>query len=106
MGEEKTILQQIREKELLLNIQIEDSRREAAEILANARKEAAGMVETSEREGETAAKKYYEREMERLKAETDQLRAEGLRQTTMAREVGERNLLKAIEKIVKSVSME
>jgi vacuolar-type H+-ATPase subunit H len=106
MGEEKTLLQQIREKELLLNIQIEDSRKEAGEILATARKDAAGMVETSEREGEAAAKKYYEREMEKIKDETDRLRAEGLRQATTAREVGERNLPKAIEKIVKSVSME
>jgi vacuolar-type H+-ATPase subunit H len=64
---EKTLLQQIREKELMLNIKIEDTRKEAEEIILNARKEATEMIETSEREGKKAAQEYYEKEMEKLK---------------------------------------
>jgi vacuolar-type H+-ATPase subunit H len=106
MTEEKTLLQQIREKELLISIQIEDSRREAGEILVAARKEAAERVLASEKEGETAARSYYENEMEKIKKETEHLRSEGARQAASARDAGERNLPQAIEKIVKSVSME
>jgi len=99
-------LQQIREKELEINIQIENSRKEAEEILLDARKKASDMVETSEREGEVAARIYQEREMERIKKETDDLRLQGERQATAVREEGERNISVAIGKIVQSVSME
>ena len=100
------MLQQIREKELEINIQIENSRKEAEEILLDARKKASDMVETSEREGEVAARIYQEREMERIKKETDDLRLQGERQATAVREEGERNISVAIGKIVQSVSME
>jgi vacuolar-type H+-ATPase subunit H len=106
MAGEKTLLQQIREKELEINIQIENSRKEAEEILLDARKKASDMVETSEREGESAARIYQEREMERIKKETDELRLQGERQATAVREEGERNISVAIGKIVQSVSME
>lgn len=99
-------MQQIREKELEINIQIENSRKEAEEILLDARKKASDMVETSEREGEVAARIYQEREMERIKKETDDLRLQGERQATAVREEGERNISVAIGKIVQSVSME
>jgi len=105
MTEEKTLLQQIRERELLLNIQIEDARKAAGEILLAARIEASEMLEASEKEGETAARNYYDHEMEKIKKDTDQLRSDGARQETSAKEAGERNLTDAIEKIVKSVSM-
>ncbi len=70
---EKTLLQQIREKELLLNIKIEDTRREAEEIILNARKEAEEMIENSEKEGKAAALEYYEREKERINKEIEEL---------------------------------
>ena len=106
MTAEKTLLQQIREKELEINIQIENSRKEAEEILLSARKTASDMVETSEREGEATARIYQEHEIERIKKETDELRLQGERQATAVREDGERNISKAIEKIIRSVSME
>ena len=106
MTGEKTLLQQIREKELEINIQIENSRKDAEEILLDARKKASDMVETSEREGEAAARSYQDREMERIKKETDDLRLQGERQATAVREEGERNISVAIGKIIQSVSME
>ncbi len=106
MTGEKTLLQQIREKELEINIQIENSRKDAEEILLDARKKASDMIETSEWEGEAAARSYQESEMERIKKETDDLRLQGERQATAVREEGERNISVAIGKIVQSVSME
>ena len=74
---EKTLLQQIREKELMLNIKIEDTRKEAEEIILKARKDAADIIEKSEREGKKAAEGYYLQEMETLKQEIEQLKDQG-----------------------------
>ena len=103
---EKTLLQQIREKELMLNIKIEDTRKEAEEIILNARKEATEMIETSEREGKKAAQEYYEKEMEKLKKEIEQLKDQSNQQAILVQAEGERNLPSAIDKIAKVVSLE
>jgi V/A-type H+-transporting ATPase subunit G/H len=106
MAMEKSLLQQIREKELQIRIRLEDTRREAEEIIINARKEAAEMIETSEREGKAAAQEYYEQETESIRKENEQLKKEGNQQAVLIKERGERELPKAIEKIVKSVLIE
>jgi vacuolar-type H+-ATPase subunit H len=106
MVAEKSLLQQIREKELMLSIKIDETRREAEEITLNARKEASEMIENSEREGKKAAQEYYEKEMENLKKEIEQLRSQSNQQAMSVRVDGERNLPSAIHKIVKVVSAE
>jgi vacuolar-type H+-ATPase subunit H len=103
---EKTLLQQIREKELLLNIKIEDTRREAEEIILNARKVAEETIENSEKEGKAAALEYSEIEKERISKEIKQLKNQGDLQVISVKEKGERNIKPATEKIVKIVSME
>jgi vacuolar-type H+-ATPase subunit H len=103
---EKTLLQQIREKELLLNIKIEDTRKEAEEIIVNARKESEEMIENSEKEGKEAAREYYEIEKEKITKEIEQLKKHGDLQVISEKERGERNIKPAIEKIVKIVAME
>jgi vacuolar-type H+-ATPase subunit H len=69
----KTLLQQIRQKELIISIKIDETRREGEEIILNARKEASEMKVNSEREGNKAARGYYEKEMEKIKKEIEQL---------------------------------
>jgi len=103
---DKTLLQQIREKELMLNIKIEETRRDADKILLKARSDAEAMVENSEREGKAAAEKYYENEMEAIKKEFDQLMTRGNMEASSVKETGERNLQPAIKMIVETVSME
>jgi vacuolar-type H+-ATPase subunit H len=103
---DKTLLQQIREKELMLNIQIEETRRDAEEIVLKARRYAEAMIEKSEREGAAAAQEYYENEMEVIKKERDQLMTRGNLEAISLKETGERNLQPAIQMIVKTVSME
>jgi vacuolar-type H+-ATPase subunit H len=103
---EKTLLQQIREKELLLNIKIEDTRREAEEIILSARKKAEEMIENSEKEGKAVAREYYDREKERINKEIEQLKNRGDLLVISVKEDGERNIKPATEKIVKTVSME
>lgn len=103
---DKTLLQQIREKELMLNIRIEEIRRGADEIVLKARSDAEAMIENSEREGKVAAQKYYENEMEALNKEIDQIMTRGNRETISVKETGEHNLQPAIKKIIESVTME
>ena len=88
----------------MLNIKIEDTRKEAEEIILNARKEATEMIETSEREGKKAAQEYYEKEMEKLKKEIEQLKDQSNQQALLVQAEGERNLPSAIDKIAKVVS--
>jgi vacuolar-type H+-ATPase subunit H len=103
---EKTLLQQIREKELMLNIKIEDTLRETEEIILTARKEASEMIEKFERDGKAAAQEYYEKEIEKMKKEIEQVRIQANQQAMSVKEQGERNLPLATEKIVKRISME
>jgi vacuolar-type H+-ATPase subunit H len=106
MAEEKSLLQQIQEKELMISIRIDETRREGEEIILNARKEASEMIETSERQGKKTAQEYYEKEMERLRKEIEQLRNQSNQQALLVRAEGEHNLPSAIDKIAKVVSME
>jgi vacuolar-type H+-ATPase subunit H len=106
MAEDKSLLQQIREKELTISIKIDETRREGEEIILHARKEASEMIETSEREGKKTAQEYYEKEMEKLRKEIEQLRNQSNQQALLVRAEGERNLPSAIDKIAKVVSLE
>lgn len=103
---EKTLLQQIREKELLLNIKIEDTRKEAEEIIVKAREESQEMMENYEKEGKVAAQEYYTIENEKITKEIEQLKNQGDLQEVSVKEKGERNIKPAIERVVKIVSLE
>jgi vacuolar-type H+-ATPase subunit H len=103
---DKTLLQQIREKELMLNIKIEDTRRAAEEIILKARRDADAMIENSEREGKAVAQQYYKNEMEAMKKEIDQIITRGNLEAISVKKAGERNLQSAIKMITETVSME
>ena len=106
MTKEKTLLQQIRERELLLNIKIEDTRRDTDEAILAAEREASARIEEAERAESASARSYYEREMGAVQREVEMLREQGTRHAQEISDAGERNLSRAIEKIVKAVSME
>jgi len=106
MAEEKSLLQQIREKELTISIKVDETRREGEEVILTARKEASEIIETSEKEGKKAAQEYYEKEMEKLRKEIEQLRDQSNQQALLVRTEGERNLPSALDKIVKVVTLE
>ena len=103
---EKSVLQQIREKELKISIKIDETRQESEQIILNARKAASEILENSDRDGKKAASDYYDKEMEKIRHEIEQLRDQGIQQATSVREAGERNLPSAIKTIVKKVTME
>jgi len=89
---------------MMISIKIDETRRDGEEVILSARKEAAEMIENSEREGKKAAQEYFEKEMEKLRKEIEQLRDQSNQQALLVREEGERNLPSAIDKIAKVVS--
>ncbi|MCK9592523.1 MAG: hypothetical protein M0Q91_11005 [Methanoregula sp.] len=106
MAEDKSLLQQIREKELMISIKIDETRREGEGIILNARKEASEIIENSESEGKKIAQEYFEKEMEKLRKEIEHIRDQSNQQALLVRAEGERNLPSAIDKIAKVVSLE
>lgn len=106
MAEEISVLQKIREKELELSIKTDEMRREAEQIILEAKEGASKMIENSEREGKRATDEYYKKEMERINAEIEQLRKRSDGEAKLVRERGERNLPLAAEKIVRTVTIE
>jgi len=91
---------------MMISIKIDETRREGEEIILNARKEASEIIETSEREGKKAAQEYFEKEMERIRKEIEELRNQSNQKALLVRAEGERNLPSAIDKIAKAVSTE
>ncbi len=89
---------------MMISIRIDETRREGEEVILSARKEASEMIENSEREGKKTAQEYFEKEMEKLRKEIEQLRDQSNQQALLVQEEGERNLPSAIDKIAKVVS--
>ncbi len=106
MDEEKSLLQQINEKETELCKRLNIVRKESEERIAQAKKDAIIIVGKSEMEGKKAAAEYYETEIEKIRLEADNLKKIGIKEAESAGEQGKRNLPKAIEQIVASITAE
>lgn len=100
MIEEKSLLTKIREKELEMSIQVDQARNGADETLEKAKKESLSLIAASEENGKKAANEFFQRELEKIKAEADQVRAQAREEVKAVREKGEKNVPQAIEKIV------
>jgi vacuolar-type H+-ATPase subunit H len=105
MVPEKSVLQQVREKELMFSIKIFEARGSAEEVIQSARKEASEMIENSEKEGKKAAREFYDREMEIIRQDVERLKSQGIQKAKATQAEAERNLEPAIRKIVTTVSM-
>jgi len=106
MTTERSLLQKIREKELEINIRVDEARREAEESIARARKDADEILKNAEIEAEAAAQDTTKKEMEAVNREVDAARSAGGVEVKALKEKGERNLPEAIEKIRKAVALE
>ena len=106
MTTERSLLQKIREKELEINIQADEARREAEETIVRARKDADAILKKTEAEGKTGAEELTRREMEAITMEIEAMRSGGGDEIRTLREKGERNLGKAIEQIIYAVAPE
>ncbi|MEA2034317.1 MAG: V-type ATPase subunit subunit G family protein [Euryarchaeota archaeon] len=106
MDEEKSLLQQINEKERELCKRLDMVRAESEERIAQAKEDAIKTIGKSEMEGKKAAEEYYNKEIEKITLEADNLKKTGIKEAQSAGEQGKINLPKAIEKIVESITAE
>jgi len=104
MTTERSLLQKIREKELEINVQVDEARRESEEIIARAHRDADEILTKAEIEARAAAQDIRRREMETVTREIEALRSAGGDEIRTLKEKGERNLERAMEKIIKVVA--
>jgi V/A-type H+-transporting ATPase subunit G/H len=103
---EKTLLQQIREKEQDVAKKIEDVKGETDASIAAAKTEAENLLCTASAEGKTAAEELYWREKGRTEARIEELRQNAEREAKAAEERGTKKIPAAADAIVRYVTME
>jgi vacuolar-type H+-ATPase subunit H len=100
MPAEKSLLTKIREKELEVSVKIDDIRVEADQMIDQARKKSQAIITASGVEGKKAADEYLEKELKRVRAEADQIKDLAKDEVESIRKKGEKNVTKAVERII------
>ncbi len=103
---EKTLLQQIREKEQSVAKKIESVKEETDASIAAAKTEAENLLCTASAEGKIAAEELYWREKGRTEARIEELRQDAEREVKATEERGTKNIPAAADAIVRYVTME
>jgi vacuolar-type H+-ATPase subunit H len=106
MDTEKTLLQQIRDKEQELGQKVDVVRAEADASVAAARAEAEDLLCTADKQGKTTAEQMYWKERGRTSIEIEELKSAALRERETVSVRGVRNIPAATERIVRYVTME
>ncbi|MGZ4947290.1 MAG: V-type ATPase subunit subunit G family protein [Halobacteriota archaeon] len=107
MPEEKpSVLQQIRKKEVELSVRTDQARRDAEQIVADAKREAADILKNAETDGRRTAEGWHKEKLASVLEEVDKLHKSGEEQVKTARLKGEQNLSTAIGKILNVVMSE
>jgi V/A-type H+/Na+-transporting ATPase subunit G/H len=103
---EKTLLQQIREKEQDVAKKIEEVKAGTEASIAAAKTDAENLLCTADAEGKKAAEERYWREKGIAGARVEQLREEAGRAAEAIAEKGRKNIPTAADAIVRYVTME
>jgi vacuolar-type H+-ATPase subunit H len=104
--ENLSVLQQIRRKEVELSVRTDQARRDAEQIVADARREAADILKNAEADGRRIAEDYRKEELATAFEEVDSLRRSSEAEVEAARLKGEQKLSKAVDKILHVVISE
>lgn len=103
---EKTLLQQIREKEQDVATRIETVRAGTDASIAASKTDAENLLCTANAEGKIASEELYWREKGTAEAEAEQLRLDARREAEAVSERGQKNIPAAADAIVRFVTME
>lgn len=106
MEQEKTLLQQIREKEQEYAKKTESVRIETETAVDTARSDAESLLCTADSTGKTDAEQFYWQEKAKIEAEIDGLKRAAAAERDTAAARGAKNLPRAIETIDHYVTME
>lgn len=106
MPEEKTLLQQIREKEQEVNVHLEMVTKESENDLVLAKKDAEEILSLATRKGKESAQTIITRERDSLHTELDLMGKKAKEQDAAIRTACEQNMSRAVDQIVRYVMME
>jgi V/A-type H+-transporting ATPase subunit G/H len=101
--EQPSVLQQIRKREVELSVRADQARRDAEQIIADAKREAADILKNAEVDGRGTAEEWHKERLASVLEEVDKLHRSGEDEVKTARLRGEQNLPNAIDKIVNVV---
>jgi vacuolar-type H+-ATPase subunit H len=103
---EKSLLQQIRDKEQEFSKKIDTARAEAESMVAAARTEAEDLLCTADKAGKTSAEQVYWTERGRTEMDIEALKSAAEQELKRASHEGDLNLPAAAEQIFRYVTME
>ena len=106
MTENKTLLQQVREKELAINTRLERASRAAEKSIADAKKECAEMMNRADQEGREAAMIYFNAEKAKIDAGVENSKLAHSRKVGAISERARDNMPAAVDRIVKEVTIQ
>jgi len=106
MEAEKTLLQQIRDKEQEFSKKLETVKQETDAQIATENAKRDNSLHEAERTGKIAAEELLRKEQQKTDIEIEQMKKAAAAQTETAKLRGERNLPLATDKIVSYVIME
>jgi V/A-type H+/Na+-transporting ATPase subunit G/H len=106
MDEQKTLLEQIRDKESELNKRLELAGHEADRIVSAGKEAFDKVILTAEATGQARASEHFLKEKAGIDREAEEIKARGAREARDLHEAGEKNLPKAVDWIVKTVEFE
>ena len=105
MGEEKTLLQQIREKEQEYATKLEEVKKETDKQVASAEEEMESLLCTADGAGQKDAERIYWEGRAATEKEVGDLTTNAQKEREAAAARGERNLPRAVGKIISLVTM-
>ena len=105
MEEERTLLQQIRDKELEFSKKIEQVKRETETQIAAAKIEREKNLLEAERTGKVAAEEQYLRVQQATEKEIDGMKKAAIVQISAAKKKGKKDLQPAIQRIIGYVTL-
>lgn len=104
MDEQKTLLEQIREKESELSRRQEKAIKNTEEILSKAKADAELIAAEADAKGKAMARQYRDERKERIAMEADEIKGRGSAEALALRKTGEEQLSDAVRMIVDAVT--
>jgi vacuolar-type H+-ATPase subunit H len=106
MEENKTLLQQVREKELVINKRLELASRDADMLITDAKKECGEIMKKSDEEGREAALIYIDNEKAKISADVEAVKLGSSKKAAAIREKAKANMPAVVDMIVKDVTLQ
>lgn len=106
MTENKTLLQQVREKELAINTRLELASRDADKLITDAKKECGEIMNKADKEGRETALSYFDGEKAKIDADVEAIKFSSSKKADDIKERANANMSSSVDRIIKEVTMQ